>query len=112
MNRRHPRGRAISPKQEKFAFLLVEGEAQSAAYRLAYAAHAMSDEAVSVESARLARHPGVKARVESLRRNLQRVLGVSRGSLLQELSEAQEIARQQRRTAACAEPMQQRRARP
>jgi hypothetical protein len=102
MSRGQAGRRALSPKQEKFALFIVEGEAQSAAYRKAYAAGGMSDEAVVVEAARLIRHPAVKARVESLRRNLQRVLGVSRGSLLQELSEAQEMARQKGDTKTLA----------
>jgi hypothetical protein len=102
MSRARSGARALTPKQERFAVLLVEGEAQSSAYRIAYAASAMTDAAVGVEAARLVRHPGVKARVESLRRNLQRVLGVSRGSLLQELNEAQEIARQQGDTKTLA----------
>lgn len=95
MSRARSGARTLSPKQERFAILLVEGEGQSEAYKKAYAASAMTDATVAVEAARLVRHPGIKARVESLRRNLQRVLGVSRGSLLQELNEAQEIARQQ-----------------
>jgi hypothetical protein len=94
--------RVLTPKQEKFALSIVEGEAQSVAYRRSYDAGGMSDEAVAVEAARLIRHPAVKARVESLRRNLQRVLGVSRGSLLQELSDAQEMARQQGDTKTLA----------
>jgi hypothetical protein len=55
----------------------------------------MTDAAVAVEAARLVRHPAVKMRIEALRRNLQRALGYSRGSLLREIEGLQELARQQ-----------------
>jgi len=95
MSRERQRDRALTPKMEKFCLGIVEGEAQSVAYRKSYDAHGMSDASIGVEAARLVRHPGVKARIEVLRRNLQRALGYSRGSLLREIEDLQELARQQ-----------------
>jgi hypothetical protein len=56
----------LTSKQEAFAEHVVSGESLSAAYRLAYDAKGMSDEAVRVEASRLFMHPNVSLRVRAL----------------------------------------------
>jgi len=56
----------LTTKQEAFAEHVVSGESLSAAYRLAYDAKGMSDEAVRVEASRLFMHPNVSLRVRAL----------------------------------------------
>jgi hypothetical protein len=87
-------GRDLTPKQSRFCLAIVEGDGQSEAYRGAYDASAMANEAVATEASRLMRDPRIKARVDELRRNLQRSLGLSRATLLRELEEVQALARQ------------------
>ena len=54
----------------------------------------MSEEAVAVEASRLMQDARIKARIEELYANLQRALGVSRGTLLRELEEIWKLARE------------------
>ena len=56
----------LTTKQEAFAEHVVSGQSLSAAYRLAYDAKGMSDEAVRVEASRLFMHPNVSLRVKAL----------------------------------------------
>jgi len=70
----------LTSKQEAFAEHVVSGESLSAAYRLAYDAKGMSDEAVRVEASRLFMHPNVSLRVKSLnaeKEDQRRMLAVS-----------------------------------
>ena len=85
--------RHMTPKQHKFCLGIVEGEGPSEAYRAAYAASSMSDDSVAVEASRLLRDPRVHARIEELRTSLQRSLGVSRATLLREIDEVRELAK-------------------
>jgi hypothetical protein len=78
----------------RFCIAVVEGSSLSAAYREAYDARDMNDGAVAVEATRLARRAMVHARIEELRLGLQRSLGYTRATLLRELEEAQQLARQ------------------
>lgn len=87
------KARHLTGKQERFSHGIVEGLSQSEAFRRAYNAREMSDQAVAVEASRLARDPRVKKRVSELRETLQRTLGISRISLLLELDEVLELAR-------------------
>ena len=86
----------LTAKMHRFALAIVEGDNQSAAYRAAYEATAMSDDAVAVEASRLMRDPRIKARIDELRSRLQRSLGVSRATLLRELDEVKDLARERR----------------
>jgi len=86
----------LTPKMHKFSMAIVEGDSQSAAYRGAYDATNMKDEAVAVEASRLMRDPRIKGRIDELRSRLQRALGVSRATLLRELDEVKDLARERR----------------
>jgi len=87
------RERQPTPKQEAFCYNIVEGDNPSEAYRAAYNARNMSNEAVSVEAARLLRLKKVRERVAELRESLQRSLGVSRATLMREINEVMNVAR-------------------
>ena len=89
------RKQELTVKQHAFAFNIVEGDGPSEAYRRAYAASGMTNEAVSVEAARLMRHPRVKARIVELHDTLQRSLGVSRATLMREIDDVMGLARGQ-----------------
>lgn len=68
----------LTEKQEKFAFLIgADGLGQSAAYRQAYDAKNMSDEAVSVAASRLVGKANVALRVQALQ--LARRAGAEEG---------------------------------
>jgi len=92
--------RALTPKQEAFCYSIVEGDSPSEAYRTAYDARNMSNEAVSVEAARLLRQKKVRERVAGLRESLQRSLGVSRATLLREINEILTVARAEKNPKA------------
>jgi hypothetical protein len=77
----------------RFCLSIVEGDGPSEAYRAAYAAANMSDDAIAVEASRLLRDNRVRERIEELRISLQRSLGVSRAALLREIDEARELAK-------------------
>ena len=71
----------LTSKQEAFAEAVVAGKSLSAAYREAYDAKGMTDEAVRVEASRLLIHPNVSLRVKSLnveKEDQRRMLAVNR----------------------------------
>lgn len=71
----------LTTKQEAFAEAVVAGKSLSAAYREAYDAKGMTDEAVRVEASRLLVHPNVSLRVKSLnveKEDQRRMLAVNR----------------------------------
>jgi len=71
----------LTTKQEAFAEAVVSGKSLSAAYREAYDAKGMTDEAVRVEASRLLIHPNVSLRVKSLnleKEDQRRMLAVNR----------------------------------
>jgi len=71
----------LTSKQDAFCDAVVSGKSLSAAYREAYDAKGMSDEAVRVEASRLLAHPNVSLRVKSLnaeKEDQRRMLAVNR----------------------------------
>ncbi len=58
----------LTPKQDKFAQLIVEGKNASEAYRLAYNASKMSSASVNVTSCRLLQNPKVALRIDELKK--------------------------------------------
>ncbi len=86
----------LTAKQEAFAEAVVSGLSLSAAYRQAYDAKGMSDEAVRVEASRLLIHPNVSLRVKSLnveKEEQRRMLAVNRAErVLQRLEKLADTA--------------------
>ena len=71
----------LTSKQEAFAEAVVSGMSLTAAYKSAYEAQAMSEEAIRVEASRLLTHPNVSLRVKSLnaeKEDQRRMLAVNR----------------------------------
>ena len=60
----------LTKKQEEFARCIVEGMTQIDAYKSAYDAENMSDNAIYVEATRLAQSPKVSLRIQELRDGL------------------------------------------
>lgn len=73
-------------KQEKFAQGLFTGLSQREAYKQAYNAENMSDEAIDVEACRLADNPNVALRIEKLTNELKERNMVTVENVLSELS--------------------------
>ena len=65
------RPRRLTAKQDRFAALVAQGSPLAAAYRQAYDATRMRARTVWNDSSALARHPGVAARVEQLRAEIE-----------------------------------------
>jgi len=57
----------MTPKQERYCQLIVEGKSQADAYREAYAGSNMSDASIYVEASRMMDDPNISLRIEQLR---------------------------------------------
>lgn len=62
----------LTKKQEIFCQEVVKQDTYSAAYRIAYDASAMSDEAIGVEASRLLKNPKITLRVNNLKSKLEK----------------------------------------
>ena len=76
----------LTAKQELFAQNIVQGMTQADAYRSAYDAENMSDNAIYVEACRLADNPNVALRVKELRDQLANPVIMSAQERLEWLS--------------------------
>lgn len=94
--------RELTPKQEEFAQHFHKNGDGSAAYRHAYSASRMSDQAVAVEASRLIRHPKVSLRIKQLRDAVAEVHDVTTDSIIAELEEARQRALRQDPTTSAA----------
>ena len=63
--------RRLTAKQERFAALVAQGSPLAAAYREAYETTRMQPRTVWNDASALARHPGVAARIEELRAQIE-----------------------------------------
>ena len=61
---------SLTPKQEKFASCIADGMSQADAYRAAYGAEKMSDNAIYSEASLLLKNPKVSQRVAELKGDL------------------------------------------
>lgn len=77
----------LTIKQENFCQAIVDGLSQSDAYRAAYEAGNMSDNAIAVEASRLMDNPNVSLRVDELREDLEALRLWSRAKSLKVLAE-------------------------
>jgi len=83
---------ALTIKQEKFCMVYVETGNASEAYRQAYNAENMSNEAVWVEGSRLMDNPNVSLRIEELKRSHVERHELTVNDLVKELEEARQAA--------------------
>ena len=67
----------LTPQQEKFAQLVVEGHNQSDAYRGSYKAGRMNARTINEEASRMMANPDIAARVESLRKPIVEAVAIA-----------------------------------
>ena len=84
----------LTPKQEKFCQKYIETGNASEAYRQAYDAENMSNEAIKVEACRLLQNPNVSLTVEKWQEEHRDRHRVTVDSLTAELEEARSLALQ------------------
>lgn len=82
----------LTIKQEKFCMVYVETGNASEAYRQAYNAENMSNEAIGVESCRLLDHPSVALKVKELKSGHAKRHELTIDDLVDELEEARQAA--------------------
>lgn len=82
----------LTIKQEKFCMVYVETGNASEAYRQAYNAENMSNEAIWVESCRLLDHPSVSLKVKELKSGHAKRHELTIDDLVGELEEARQAA--------------------
>ena len=82
----------LKPNEEKFAQSFVETGNASEAYRTAYKADKMSDNAIYVEACRVKDRPRVSLRIKELQDEIKKRHSVTVDSLLAELEEARQAA--------------------
>lgn len=80
------------PNEENFAQSFVETGNASEAYRAAYKADKMSDNAISVEAHRVKERPRVSLRIKELQGEIKQRHNITVDSLLAELEEARQKA--------------------
>lgn len=90
----------ITPKQDAFAQRFLELGNASEAYRQAYDAENMSNEAIWVEASRLLDNPKVALRVKELKALHMHRHNITVDSITEELIEDREFARQQGQASA------------
>lgn len=90
----------LTPKQERFANLVAEGNAYSVAYREAYDAENMSNEVIWVKASELMSNGKVAVRVMDLQERAAERTLVTVESITKELQEAAELAKDERQPAA------------
>jgi len=83
---------ALTIKQEKFCMVYIETGNASEAYRQAYNAENMSNEAVWVEGSRLMDNPKVSLRIEELKKSHVERHELTVNDLVKELEEARKAA--------------------
>lgn len=89
----------MTEKQEKFAQRYIETGNASEAYRQAYNAENMSNEAIAVEACRLLDRPNVTLRVNELREEHAQRHAVTVDSITEELEEARKLAKDKEQAA-------------
>jgi hypothetical protein len=78
----------LTPKQEAFAQAYLETGNASAAYRKAYDAQRMQENALNVQASRMLKHPKVALRIEQLQRKHQKRHEVTIDTLTEKLEAA------------------------
>mgnify|MGYP000228684342 FL=1 len=83
---------ALTIKQEKFCMVYVETGNASEAYRQAYNAENMSNEAIGVEACRLLDNPSVSLKVKELKSGHIKRHELTIDDLVKQLEEARQVA--------------------
>ena len=83
---------ALTIKQERFCMVYVETGNASEAYRQAYNAENMSNEAIGVEACRLLDHPSVALKVKELKSGHIKRHELTIDDLVKQLEEARQVA--------------------
>lgn len=83
---------SLTPKQESFCLAYLETGSQAEAYRAAYEADGMTQNAVYVEGCRLLENPKITQRLAVLREPIMERHAITVDSLLAELEEARVVA--------------------
>jgi phage terminase small subunit len=83
---------ALTIKQERFCMVYVETGNASEAYRQAYNAENMSNEAIWVEGSRLMDNPIVSLRIEELKKGHVKRHELTIDDLVKQLEEARQVA--------------------
>lgn len=83
---------SLTIKQERFCMVYVETGNASEAYRQAYNAENMSNEAIGVEACRLLDHPSVALKVKELKSGHTKRHELTIDDLVAELEEARQAA--------------------
>jgi len=92
---------ALTPKQEAVCRAYIEnGGNRAQAYKTAYDADNMSDEAIYVEACRLFKSPNIALRVLELQEALRERHFVSIDSITMELDEARDLAKEEKQPSA------------
>lgn len=90
----------LTPKQEKFAQKYIELSNASEAYRQAYNAENMSNDAIKVEACRLLQNPNVALTVMKIQEQHAERHRVTVDSITKELDEARSLAMEEKQTSA------------
>ena len=83
---------SLTIKQERFCMVYVETGNASEAYRQAYNAENMSNEAIGVEACRLLDHPSVALKVKELKSGHTKRHELTIDDLVKQLEEARQVA--------------------
>ena len=83
---------SLTIKQERFCMVYVETGNASEAYRQAYNAENMSNEAIGVEACRLLDHPSVALKVKELKSGHIKRHELTIDDLVKQLEEARQVA--------------------
>ena len=88
-----PKGKDLTPKQQKFLDVYLKSGNASEAYRQAYDAKSMSAQAIHTEASKLLQHPAITRRLGVVKERAIEKAAVSVESLLSELEEARQLAK-------------------
>ena len=80
----------LTMKQENFCIEYLKCGNQSEAYRRAYDADEMSDETIWNEASKLTKNPLVATRIDELKKDIEKTLGISKTKLIQDLLDLKE----------------------
>lgn len=92
----------LTPKMEHFAQMVARGEPKLIAdcYETAYDAENMKRDSVYTSASELLANPKITSRIDEIRQALQRAKEITAESLVEELDEAREVAKERKSAAA------------
>ncbi len=90
----------LTPKQEKFANLLVTEETQIAAYTKAFKPQTSTTKTIMENASRLANRSNIQARVNNIQQRMARKMEVTQESLVRELEQSRQMAIEERQSSS------------